>query len=78
MLHGVEVDKNTFDRSFVQEGDMAGVEELRAEVKQTRADLEKVITAVGKEIVRRDDDLKKRIDTGIAGLKARVKALEGN
>ena len=78
MLHGVEVDKNTFDRNFVEEGDMAGIEELRAEVKQTRVDLEKVITAVGKEIVRRDDDLKKQIDTGIANLDARVKALEGN
>ena len=78
MLHGVEVDKNTFDRNFVEEGDMGRIEELRAEVKQTRADLERVITAVGKEIVRRDDDLKKQIDTGIAHLDARVKALEGS
>ena len=78
MLHGVEVDKNTFDRDFIEEGDMAGIEELRAEVKQTRADLEKVITAVGKEIVRRDDELAKEIETGIANLEARVKALEGN
>ena len=78
MLHGVEVDKNTFDRNFVEEGDMAGVEELRAEVKQTRVDLEKVIAAMGKEILRRDDDLKKAIKTGIANLDARMKALEEN
>ena len=78
MLHGVEVDKNTFDRNFVEEDDMGRIEELRAEVKQTRADLERVITAVGKEIVRRDDDLKKAIKTGIANLDARMKALEEN
>ena len=63
---------------FLGEFDMAAVEELRAEVKQTRADLEKVITAMGKEIVRRDDDLRTAIETGIANLDARVKALEGN
>ena len=78
MLHGVEVDKNTFDRDFIEEGDMAGVEELRAEVKQTRADLEKVITAMGKEIVRRDDELVKEIEAKLANLDTRVKALEGN
>lgn len=78
MLHRVEVDKNTFNRNFVEEGDMASVEELRAEVKRTRVDLEKVITAMGKEILRRDDELAKEIETGIANLEARVKALEGN
>lgn len=76
MLYGVEVDMNIFDGSFVEEGDMAAIAELRAELKQTRKDLEKVITAMGKEIVRRDDDLKNTIETGIADLNARVAALE--
>ncbi len=78
MLHGVEVDKNIFDDRFMEEGDVAAIAELRAELRQARKDLEKVITAMGKEIVRRDDDLQNSIETGIADLRARVTALENS